>query len=59
LIISVLQNHSRSFSSLLSANFTDFTHVKAEIRCFSAVLQNESRLYGPVFLIDFNNFTLD
>jgi len=48
LIISVLQNHSRSFSSFLSVIFADYTHEKAENRCFLGVLPNESRLYWPV-----------
>jgi Gpi18-like mannosyltransferase len=49
LIISVLQNHSRSFSSFLSVIFADYTHEKAENRSFLGVLQNESKLYWPVF----------
>ena len=49
MIISVLQNHSRSFSSFLSVIFADYTHEKAENRSFLGVLQNESKLYWPVF----------
>jgi hypothetical protein len=41
LIISVLQNHSRSFCPVLSADFADYTLEKAEIRCFFPVLPNE------------------
>jgi hypothetical protein len=59
LIISVLQNHSRSFPSFLSADISDFTHENTENRCFSALLQNESRLYwqlNPLFLSILRSF---
>ena len=49
MIISVLQNELRSISSFLSANFTDFTHEKAENCRFLGVLQNEWKLFWPVF----------
>jgi hypothetical protein len=42
LIISILQNHSCSFSSFLSVNFADFTLKKTENSYFSPVLPNES-----------------
>jgi hypothetical protein len=48
LITSVLQNESGVFSSFLSGNFAEFTHEKAEIRCFSSVLQNQSKLCWPL-----------
>ena len=48
MIISVLQNHSRSISSILSANFADFTLENTENRGFLGVLQNESKLCWSV-----------
>jgi hypothetical protein len=51
LIISVLQNHSRSFFSLLSPDFAKITLENTEIRCFYPVLPNES---DSKMVIDFN-----
>ena len=51
MIISVLQNHSRSFSSFLFPDFAKITHENTENCCFYPVLPNES---DSKMVIDFN-----
>ena len=58
MIISVLQNHSRSFFSFLSGNFIDFTHEKAPNRCFFPVFAEPIEAIWAGIPVVFTNFTL-